>query len=142
MKRGIVTLMLVTVAAGGYFASQLFQPQRFADRSSCLYLSKDSLSLRNMCDEPLAARLCLGEREEPLRCQYLSLAPDEKSQPAVDLAAGKSAPPEVRYGACKKPYVPSTIRDPDNASLTRFGCRKEGNKQQELAPFSDFLPIE
>ena len=135
-------LLVVVLVVGGFFASRFLQPQRFADRSSCLYLSQDSLALRNTCDEALSARLCLGQRETPLSCRYLSLAPGEKSPAAIDLAAGEVAPPSIRYGACKAPYVPSTIRDPNNVSLTRFGCRKEGSEQQKTAPFSNFRAVQ
>lgn len=142
MKRLLMGLLIAAVPVAGYFAAQLLQPVRFADRTGCLYLSEDSIALRNVCDEPVTARLCLGDEGEPLQCQYLALAPDEKSPPAINLAAGEVRPAAVRYGACKAPFVPSTISDPNNASLTRFGCRTEGSVQQEQIPASDFRALQ
>lgn len=142
MKRLLIGLLIAAVPVAGFFAAQVMQPARFADRTACLYLSEDSLALRNVCDEPVSARLCLGDEGGPLRCRYLALAPDEKSPPAIDLAAGKVRPAAVRYGACRAPFVPSTASDPNNASLTRFGCRTEGSDQQEQIPASDFRALQ
>lgn len=130
MRRVVVALLVLSVPVGGYFAAQLLQPERFADRTGCLYLSEDSLALRNTCDVPLLARLCTGEDGEKLACRYMDLAPDEKSAPAIDLAAGETRPDNVRYGACKAPHVPSTVNDPNNASLYRFDCRRKGSERQ------------
>ena len=137
----LVGLALVAVVFLGQRLSKRLQPENHAEMPGCIYLSEDSLAMRNICDVPIIARLCTGHQtfsdtSAPREaCIYEALAPDEKSPPNRDLATEGPAPDLDAYhvSACKAPYYPVSVYG-ESSSILVDGCLPEGERPEDAPP--------
>lgn len=116
--------LLIVVSVAGFFALDQFvltrftQPEKHAERTTCIGPYEATPAWRNMCSETVNFRYCLFAGAEREVCRSQVLAPDEGvTDVAAALAELGGGLTGLRRMACAAPYLVMQKPHPNTGRL-------------------------